>query len=90
MLLCPQSSKRGGFTIEFSPTTTHTDAEGRFLLEGFTGETYWLEARGPIIEGKNGELTGVHSLTKKIVTIESMKNIRLVLSEPGMHGKCEK
>ena len=84
MLLCPQSGRPNGFAIEFSPTRTQTDKDGRFKLEGFTGEVYWLELRG-----EKGD-RAFHSPSKKIVLTENLKNIKLVLSENGFSGGCEK
>ncbi len=80
LLLCPQSSRPAGFAVEFSPTQTQTDKDGKFKLEAFTGETYWLEARG-----KNAEL----SPSKKIVVTENLKDIKIVLSETSPLGRCQ-
>lgn len=82
MLLCPQSSRPSGYTVEFTPTSTKTDKDGNFKLEGFTNEVYWLEARG-----SDDNVT--HSPLKKIVLTGSLKNIKLVLSENGLSGSCE-
>jgi hypothetical protein len=90
MFLCPQSAKQDGFRVEFGPTVARTDGQGRFRLEGFTGEVYWLEARGPIKLDEDGKLTGVRSPTKKIILNESLKDLRLVLSEQGPFGGCGK
>ena len=79
LLLCPRSTAPNGFTIEPSPTTTHTDNEGRFHLEGFTGETYWLEARG----SKNAPM---HSPSRKLSITDHVKNLRLKLSKVGRFG----
>jgi hypothetical protein len=86
MLLCPQSAKQDGFRVEFSPTRTVTDEQGRFRLEGFTGEVYWLEARGRIKWDEDGIPTGVHSPSNKIILNESLKGVRVVLSEQGFFG----
>jgi len=86
MLLCPQSARRDGYRVEFSPTRTDTDEQGRFRLEGFTDEVYWLEARGPIKWGEDGRPDGMHSPSMKIILNENLKNIRLVLSEQGPSG----
>ncbi len=40
MLLCPRNAKEDGFAVEHSPTTARTDEEGKFELQGFTGEVY--------------------------------------------------
>lgn len=84
MLLCPQSSRPNGYAVEFSPTQTETDKDGKFKLEGLTGEVYWLEVRG----GKDD--SAFHSPPKKIILGENLKNIRLVLSENGFSGGCER
>ena len=46
MLLCPRSAKEDGFAVEFGPTSTVTNELGQFQIEGFSGEVYWIEARG--------------------------------------------
>jgi len=88
MLLCPRSAKEDGFAIEFGPTTTRTDEEGIFELEGFTGEVYWLEARG-VKAGAAAENSVVaHSAPKKLTLVENLKDLRLSLSEKGFSGGC--
>ncbi len=86
MLLCPQSSKPDGYAIEFSPTTTRTDEDGRFQLEGFTGEVYWLEARAT--KKQNGKAVEVHSPTMKIAPTVNMINLKVILSEQGFSKGC--
>lgn len=88
MLLCPSSVKPNGFTVENRPTTTQTDKQGRFRIEGFPGESYWIEARGSKVADKKDESIAAHSPSRKIVLSENMKNIRLVLSESGLVGGC--
>lgn len=90
MLLCPQSSKPDGFAVEFSPTRTRTDERGQFRLEGFTGETYWIEARGSKESSKKEDMIEAHSPSRKIVLSENLRNINLVLSEKGFFGGCGK
>jgi prealbumin domain-containing protein len=94
MLLCPKSAKADGFHIEFTPTVGVADEQGRFQLEGFTGEVYWVEARGGKMnggkDGKNEEFVYVHSPTNRIVVNENLENIKLVLSEKGLGGGCSK
>ena len=90
MLLCPRSAKPDGFAVEFSPTSTHTDEQGRFQLEGFTGEIYWLEARGSKKGRKKDEFIKLRSPSRKIVLSENLKSIKLVLSENGFNGGCGK
>ena len=89
LLLCPRSSKAGGFSVESGPTGTRTDEEGRFRLEGFAGGVYWIEARGSKKVGEKGDAVDVHSPPKKIVVKESLKNLKLVLSEEGFSKGCE-
>src|SRR5262249_36622449 len=88
MLLCPQNANPDGFAVEFMPTTVRTDGQGRFQLEGFTGEVYWLEARGTKPGSKEGERLNVHSPARKVVLNENLKNIKLVLSESGFTKGC--
>lgn len=90
MLLCPQSAKRDGYHIEFTPTSAQTDAQGRFKLEAFTGETYWLEARGTKQEGNRDDSVEMHSPAKKITLSEHLKDVQIVLSENGFSKGCEK
>lgn len=80
LLLCAQSSRPAGFAVEFSPTQTQTDKNGKFKLEAFTGEIYWLEARG-----KGTEL----SPSKKIVVDGNLKDIKIILSETEPLGRCQ-
>jgi hypothetical protein len=85
MLLCPQSREPDGFSIEFSPTRATTDDSGNFKLEGFTGETYWIEARA---SSESALANGFHSPSQKIAVSENIKNISLTLSEKGYFGGC--
>ena len=86
LLLCPRSTKPDGFVVEFSPASTNTDEQGRFRLEGFTGATYWLEARGERAGKKDGETIGMHSQTRKLSPDGDLKNVKLKLSQPGRYG----
>jgi len=88
MLLCPQSADPEGFAVEFGPTTVTTDDEGRFRLEAFTGEAYWIEARG----SKKGDMDdGFHSPSKRIDVSENLRNVSLRLSQRGYFGSgCSK
>ena len=90
MLLCPTSAKVDGFVVESFPTHTRTNEQGRFQLEGFTGEVYWIEARGSKKGAKQDELLQVHSPSRKIVLSENLKGTTLVLSEKGFSGSCGK
>jgi hypothetical protein len=89
-LLCPQSSKADGVAVEFMPPSAITDEEGRFHLEGLTGETYWIEARGRKETDKKDELIERHSPARKLTLSESLKSVKLVLSRDGYFGGCEK
>ena len=84
-LLCPRSTTPDGFAIEFSGPSTQTDKEGRFRLEAFTGETYWLEARGSKA-GKNPIVDGMHSPSRKLSINDNLKNLKLTLSQTGRFG----
>ncbi len=91
LLLCPRSASPEGFVVEYSPTRTLTDVQGRFRLEGFKGETYWLEARSPR-EGDdtNGAPADMHSPPRKLTLGAGQKEVRLTLSESGRAGGCGK
>jgi hypothetical protein len=86
LLLCPRSTEPNGFAIEFSPTSTHTDNEGRFRLEGFTGETYWLEARGSKAGKSPNENAPMHSPSRKLSINDNVKNLKLTLAKVGRFG----
>lgn len=90
MLLCPRSGKPGSFVVEFSPTIARTDEQGRFQLEGFTGEIYWLEARGSKKGSKKDEFIEVHSPSREIVLSDNLTNIKLVMSKNGFSSGCGK
>jgi hypothetical protein len=85
-LVCPQSTTPNGFTIESSPTSTHTDNDGRFRLEGFTGETYWIEARGSKAGKSANENVAMHSPSRKLSINDNIKNLKLTLSKVGRYG----
>jgi len=90
MLLCPRSAKQDGFVVEFMPPTVLTDDLGRFQMEGFTNEVYWIEARFSKKDTKKDVLIQAHSLSKRIAPIENLRGIKLVLSEKGFSGGCGK
>lgn len=69
MLLCPENSQPEGFRIEFGPTSGKTDDQGRFKLEAFTGETYWIEARASNDQG------GFHSRSRKIDVKDHVRDL---------------
>jgi hypothetical protein len=87
-LLCPHSAKEEGFAVQFGPTVTYTDEEGKFELDGFTGEVYWLEARALKASDDPAKSGAVHSRPKKLTIDESLKDLRLSLSEKGGSGGC--
>lgn len=81
-LLCPASTKPGGYTIEGYPVTVETDDLGRFVVEGFAGTVYWLEASTAI----NGE--DIHSPPHEIKLTGDLKDLQVVLSEKGLTHSC--
>lgn len=85
-LLCPQSTRPDGLAVESSPTSVKTDEQGHFTLEGFAGESYWIEARGSKKEGKGREATAAHSPSNNIFLKDDLKNVKLVMSEKGFFG----
>ena len=87
-LTCAQSSTADGLTVYFWQRT-QTNNEGRFRIEAFTGESYVIMARG---RKKNGELVEMHSPNRKIAAGESVKELKLTLSEDGLYSKerCSK
>ena len=87
LLLCAQSSRPDGLILESTTRRTTTDAEGRFRLEGFTGESYLITARGR----KDGKrLVDMHSPSRRIAAGESVDGLKLVLSAKGYveKGAC--
>src|SRR5262249_18122914 len=90
MLLCPRSAKQDGFVVEFGPPTVRTDDLGRFQMEGFTNEVYWIEARGSKKDAKKDAMVEVHSQSRRIAPTEGLRGIKLVLSEKGFSGGCGK
>ena len=90
LLLCPQSTNPDGFAVEFGPTVSGTDEQGRFRLEGFTGEVYWIQARGSRKGGKRGDVVEFHSVSKRLIVNDNLKGSRIVLSEKGFGAGCPK
>ena len=86
MLLCPQSVNPNGHAIEFTPPSVKTDEQGRFQLEGFTSEVYWLEARAT--RKQEGKAWEVHSPPMKIAPTVNMENLKVILSEQGFSKGC--
>lgn len=83
-LLCPRSTTSNGSIIEFNPTGARTDKEGRFRLEGFTSETYWIQARGV----KANENVAKNSPSLKLSINQNVKNLKLTLSKTAGFGEC--
>lgn len=88
LLLCPRSSTPEGLVIYFY-SRGETDAEGRFRIEAFTGESYIMQARARKEGKKEDELVEMHSLPQKISTGESVKGLKLRLSEKGYFGRVD-
>ena len=88
MLLCPRSSTPNGLTVEFGPTSTMTDAQGRFRLDAITGETYWVEVRATKRGKTEDEQVPMFSTPRKISVSENIKDIKLTLSNIGMGAGC--
>ena len=86
MLLCPRSVTPNGHAIELMPPRVKTDENGRFVLEGFTGEAYWLEARAT--KEQNGKWIELHSPIRKIVPTVNVDDLKVVLSELGFSKGC--
>ena len=83
LLLCAQSPKTDGFTLEFHPPGTETDKAGRFSIEAIAGTVYWLEARAR----KKGE-EYFHSPLQKITVSTNILNKKLIMSETGFSSGC--
>ncbi len=90
LLLCPQSADPEGFAVESSPTQTTTDDDGRFQLEAFTGEVYWIGARGSKKAGAKDKPVVLHSPSRRIAVVDDLKNVKLALSENGLTKGCGK
>ena len=86
MLLCPRNIKPDGFVVEYGPMSRTTDEQGHFRLEGFAGETYWLEARGRKDGKKQGEQIEMHSGTRKLGLQGDLKDLRVLLNQAGYFG----
>ena len=88
-LLCPKSLSPNGYTVENSPTTTKTDTNGNFKIEGFIGESYWLEARGSK-QQKPDEVVYYYSPDQPLQISADVRDITLKLSKVGYGGGCSK
>jgi hypothetical protein len=88
-LLCSRSINPEGFAFDVGQISTEADGQGRFRLEGFTNEIYWIEASAFKKGSRKGELIETTSPSRKIVLSENLTNIRLVLSRTE-RDRCEK
>lgn len=88
MLGCRRSARKDGLAVEYSPTRTRTDEQGRFRLEGFSNEIYWLQAWGSKDNGGKSEVD-FHPSRRKLVLSENLKNLKLILSEEGSWEDCD-
>jgi len=87
-LYCPASSEADGLTLDNWPAVTRTDELGRFKLEGFSGETYWIEARGSKQGRSEAETVQVHSRARRIAMANNLSGLSLVMSENGFGEGC--
>ncbi len=83
MLLCQQSTDQEGYRLNSDPSATKTDEHGRFRLEGVTGDTYWVFAKGKREGKKWGEQVEGHSTSQKISLTDNLKNLKIKLSRLG-------
>jgi hypothetical protein len=84
--LCPRSGRPGGQVLEFGAVETKTDEEGRFKLQGFKGNIYWLEARGRKRDARGEGAIGNHSQTRRIILRKDLTGVNVSLSLPGFSG----
>ena len=82
LLLCPQSTTPDGYAVESSPPSVETTKSGRFTIQVFAGETYWLQARG-----KRGKAQ-FQSIPRRISVKDNLRNVKVILSKPGQAGSC--
>ena len=76
--------KRGERYVVYAYASKLDDKEGGFHLEGFTSETYWIQARGL----KPNDNVAKNSRSLKLAVSQNMKNLKLTLSELGGFGGC--
>jgi hypothetical protein len=88
MLGCRRSSRKNGLAVEYMPTRTRTDEQGRFRLEGFSSELYWLQAWGSKDHSGKSEVD-FHPSRRKLLLNENLKNLKLILSEAGSWEGCD-
>jgi hypothetical protein len=82
LLLCPKRTANDGFIVEFGPTGAQTNKDGMFTLQGFTGNTYWLQALGSL-EEKNFE-----SGTKKIELTDNVVKMKVRFTKDSPAAVC--
>ena len=87
LFLCPESGRLGGQVLEFGAVTTKTDEEGRFKIQGFKGNIYWLEARGRKPDARGEDTVEYHSQTRRIILRKDLTGVNVSLSLPGFFGK---
>lgn len=88
MLHCRQSTQNTGYLLGFWDPETKTDRQGRFRLQGFSGETYWLEASATALVTTLRIPVGMHSPPVHIAPQADVQDIKLTISEPGFAGEC--
>jgi len=88
LLKCPTGLASNGLAIESGAVSVETDENGKFKFEAFTGETYWLEARGTKSDN-NGEEIDKFSPPVKILVENNLTNQKITLSKNGFSGGCQ-
>lgn len=86
LFLCPRSGRPGGQVLEFGAVRAKTDEEGRFRLQGFKGNIYWLEARGQRPDARGEGAIENHSQTRRIILRKDLTGVNVSLSLPGFSG----
>jgi len=72
------------YAYAYNPDDKLLSTEGRFRLEGFTSETYWIQARG----SKANENVAKNSPSLKLSINQNVKNLKLTLSKAEGFGDC--
>lgn len=85
-LRCPTGLASNKSAIEFGAKSTETDEDGKFRLEVFAGETYWLDATIQKPIGKD-EFFEYSSKSKKIIVTENIRNEKLVILKRNSSGE---
>jgi hypothetical protein len=87
-LRCPTGLASNRLAIEFGAKSTETDDNGKFRLEVFAGETYWLDASILKPAGKD-TFREYYSKSKRILVKENVRNEKLViLKKNGASETC--